>query len=401
MRRAAAAACSVRSRKFSRRSPLLAPLPAIDGGVREPWRSFPVQKGMRGQSAEDEPADRRGAGLHGRARLHAAAARLAGLHLVRPGAVRAAFPRGHSAADDGDERGRDGARRLRERRAGDPQHRTSAPSRRSSASARPASPRPRATTSRAIIKLHPRQHHPELDEIAASSMSRRPISRTPSRTAGRRRSRAWSRHWSSRTTRRRRAARSAARQCAAGCHLTPGDLDELRDDHRGLRARADFPARSLRLARRAYPARTSRRRRIGGVGVEAEIADDGNRRLDHRHRRADARRGAKRWRRSAGVPFTLFDRLCGPGRQRRLHRAVLAEISGRPVPLKYRRQRGQLVDAMLDGHFHFGGEASRSAPSQTCFGASARLLTEMGAQICAAVTTTQSPLSRSFRPRRC
>ena len=38
-----------------------------------------------------------------------------------------------------------------------------------------------------------------------------------------------------------------------GCHLTPGDLDETPDDHRGFRARAVVPARSRRLARRPYP----------------------------------------------------------------------------------------------------------------------------------------------------
>ena len=53
-----------------------------------------------------------GAGLHGPARRHAAAARLAGLHLLRPGAVRAPFQGSHSAADHRDERSRDGARRL-------------------------------------------------------------------------------------------------------------------------------------------------------------------------------------------------------------------------------------------------------------------------------------------------
>jgi nitrogenase molybdenum-iron protein NifN len=30
------------------------------------------------------------------------------------------------------------------------------------------------------------------------------------------------------------------------------------------------------------------------------------------------------------------------------------QLSGRPVPAALRRQRSQLVDAMLDGHFHFG-----------------------------------------------
>jgi nitrogenase molybdenum-iron protein NifN len=36
--------------------------------------------------------------------------------------------------------------------------------------------------------------------------------------------------------------------------------------------------------------------------------------------------------------------------------SFLARTSGRPVPIKYRRQRAQLVDDMLDGHFFFGGK---------------------------------------------
>jgi nitrogenase molybdenum-iron protein NifN len=70
----------------------------------------------------------------------------------------------------------------------------------------------------------------------------------------------------------------------------------------------------------------------------------------------------------------------------------LSEISGRPVPLKYRRQRGQLVDAMLDAHFHLGGrKLAIGAEPDLLFDISS-LLHEMGAQVAVAVTTTQSPV---------
>ena len=51
----------------------------------------------------------------------------------------------------------------------------------------------------------------------------------------------------------------------------------------------------------------------------------------------------------------MFDRLTGLAPNDDLM-ALLTRISGMPVPLKYRRQRSQLVDAMLDGHFFFGGK---------------------------------------------
>ena len=49
------------------------------------------KESLRGQSAQDEPADRRRARLHGRPGLHAAAARLAGLHIFWARAVRSAL----------------------------------------------------------------------------------------------------------------------------------------------------------------------------------------------------------------------------------------------------------------------------------------------------------------------
>jgi len=70
----------------------------------------------------------------------------------------------------------------------------------------------------------------------------------------------------------------------------------------------------------------------------------------------------------------------------------LSEISGRPVPPKYRRQRGQLADAMLDSHFHIGGrKLAIGAEPDLLFDLSS-MLHEMGAAVVVAVTTTQSPV---------
>ena len=70
----------------------------------------------------------------------------------------------------------------------------------------------------------------------------------------------------------------------------------------------------------------------------------------------------------------------------------LSQISGRPVPMKYRRQRGQLVDAMLDAHFHIGGrKLAIGAEPDLLFDISS-MLHEMGAQVAVAVTTTASPV---------
>ncbi len=91
-----------------------------------------------------------------------------------------------------------------------------------------------------------------------------------------------------------------------------------------------------------------------------------------------------------GVPYELFERLTGLEANDRLL-ALLARLSGRPVPNKYRRQRSQLVDAMLDGHFFFGGKKIAIGAEPDLLYGIGSWLTEMGAEIAAAVTTTDSP----------
>ena len=92
-----------------------------------------------------------------------------------------------------------------------------------------------------------------------------------------------------------------------------------------------------------------------------------------------------------GVPFRLFDRLTGLAPNDDLM-VFLSEISGRPVPMKYRRQRSQLVDAMLDGHFSLGSARIAIGAEPDLLWALAAALTEMGSEIVTAITTTHSPV---------
>ena len=91
----------------------------------------------------------------------------------------------------------------------------------------------------------------------------------------------------------------------------------------------------------------------------------------------------------AGTPLEIFDRLTGlEVNDRFLQR--LAQVSGRPVPAKYRRQRSQLLDAMLDGHFYTGGVKVAIAAEPDLLLAVGSLLHEMGAELRCCVSTTKS-----------
>jgi nitrogenase molybdenum-iron protein NifN len=92
-----------------------------------------------------------------------------------------------------------------------------------------------------------------------------------------------------------------------------------------------------------------------------------------------------------GVPFTLFDRLTGLTATDAFVQQ-LSVLSGQAVPARLRRQRSQLVDAMLDGHFHFGNVQVALAAEPDLLWAAGQFLTEMGADVSVCVTTTRSPL---------
>jgi len=173
-----------------------------------------------------------------------------------------------------------------------------------------------------------------------------------------------------------------------GCHLSPGDLDELRDVFQSFGLEPFFlPDLSGSLDGHIPEDFTPTT--IGGISVNEVVAMGSASwtiAIGEQMRPA-----AEAMQSKTGVPFVLFERLAGLGPNDDLM-TFLSNISGRPVPQKFRRQRGQLVDAMLDGHFHIGGRKVAIGAEPDLLFEISSLLTEMGAETAAAVTTTHSPL---------
>lgn len=92
-----------------------------------------------------------------------------------------------------------------------------------------------------------------------------------------------------------------------------------------------------------------------------------------------------------GTEFKLFNSLTGLAAVDHFLQ-TLSELSGRPVPNKFRHQRRQLQDAILDTHFFFGRKRVALALEPDLLHTVAWWLTTTGADIHAAVTTTKSKL---------
>ncbi len=173
-----------------------------------------------------------------------------------------------------------------------------------------------------------------------------------------------------------------------GCHLTPGDIEELREIVSAFELEPLFlPDLSGSLDGHVPEDFTPAT--LGGVSVD-EIASMGRSAwtiaIGEQMRPAAAALEAK-----TGVPYALFDRLTGLAPNDELM-AFLSRVSGRPVPAKLRRQRSQLVDAMLDGHFFFGGKKIAIGAEPDLLWSIGSWLAEMGCEIAAAVATTASPV---------
>ncbi|MBE9059817.1 nitrogenase iron-molybdenum cofactor biosynthesis protein NifE [cf. Phormidesmis sp. LEGE 11477] len=96
-----------------------------------------------------------------------------------------------------------------------------------------------------------------------------------------------------------------------------------------------------------------------------------------------------------GTEFKLFDTLTGLSAVDSFVQ-TLSEISNRPVPEKFRQQRRQLQDAILDAHFFFGHKQVALALEPDLLHSLAWWLTTMGAEVQAAVTTTKSKLLKNL-----
>jgi nitrogenase molybdenum-iron protein NifN len=173
-----------------------------------------------------------------------------------------------------------------------------------------------------------------------------------------------------------------------GSHLSPGDIEELRELIEAFGLQATFvpdisgsldghmPEQWLGTTLGGTP--LAALQELGGAAHTLAIGEQ-------------MRPAALALQARCGVPFTLFDRVSGLAATDALVRK-LARISGRAVPPRLRRQRSQLVDAMLDGHFHFGNVKVALAAEPDLLFAAGMVLSEMGAELSVCVTTTRSPL---------
>lgn len=173
-----------------------------------------------------------------------------------------------------------------------------------------------------------------------------------------------------------------------GGHLTPGDIDELREIIESFGLMPIFlPDHSGSLDGHIpddWTATTT-----GGVSLDAvcSLGSSVATIAIGEHMRSAAIEIEMR----TGVPYRLFDRLTGLEANDQFL-WYLSQISGASVPHKYRRQRSQLLDAMLDGHFHTGGKRIALGAEPDLLWQVGKFLTEMGCELAACVTTTHSPI---------
>ncbi|MEM5440228.1 nitrogenase iron-molybdenum cofactor biosynthesis protein NifN [Paraburkholderia diazotrophica] len=171
-----------------------------------------------------------------------------------------------------------------------------------------------------------------------------------------------------------------------GSHLSPGDIDELREivGAFGLDP-IILPDVSRSLDGHVSP--VWRGTTLGGTTLDQIRMAGGS--VFTIGVGEQTREGAQTLESIAGTPFEIFERLTGlEPNDRFLQR--LAQLSGQAVPAKYRRQRSQLLDAMLDGHFYTGGIKVAVGAEPDLLLAIGSLLQEMGAELSVCVSTTTS-----------
>lgn len=171
-----------------------------------------------------------------------------------------------------------------------------------------------------------------------------------------------------------------------GSHLSPADIDELREiiESFGLSV-VVLPDVSGSLDGHIPP--DWRGTTLGGTTLE-QIRAAGASALTIGVGE-QTREGALALQEIADMPLELFERLTGLECNDRFLQC-LARLSGRPVPPKYRRQRSQLLDAMLDAHFYTGGIKVAIGAEPDLLLAVGSLLHDMGAELHCCISTTRS-----------
>lgn len=173
-----------------------------------------------------------------------------------------------------------------------------------------------------------------------------------------------------------------------GCHLTPADIEELGEIIEAFGLRPIFLPNvsgsldghmSDEFSPTTMGGTTLVQARAMGASIATLAIGE------------QMRPCAEALRAKTGTPFVLLDRITGLSAADQLM-MELSRISKNPVPPRYRRQRSQLQDAMLDAHFFIGGKKIVIGAEPDLLWALSMSLTELGAKVTTAVTTTQSPL---------
>jgi nitrogenase molybdenum-iron protein NifN len=167
----------------------------------------------------------------------------------------------------------------------------------------------------------------------------------------------------------------------AGCHLTAADIEEIREmvEAFGLypvilpdiSGSLDGHIPETFLGHTLGGTTREQLRQLGEAALTIAIGEQ-------------MRPAAEALWQIAGVPFQILERLTGLAPCDEFI-ALLANLSDSEVPAKYKRQRSQLQDAMLDGHFRFGAQKIAIAAEPDLLFALSRFFADMGAEVVCAV----------------
>jgi nitrogenase molybdenum-iron cofactor biosynthesis protein NifN len=178
-----------------------------------------------------------------------------------------------------------------------------------------------------------------------------------------------------------------------GSHLTPADFTELRDivEAFGMGAIILPDLSALDGSRQVFsPLATG-----GTTAEELETMANASFTIGLGMSMEPA---AELLRQRLGIEYCVFDSISGLADSDRLMGA-LAEMSGRPVPGKYERQRKVLVDAMRDAHSIFGGKKACIALEPDLAVQTSKWLEEMGAVVELAIIPALSDAADLIRAR--
>ncbi len=172
----------------------------------------------------------------------------------------------------------------------------------------------------------------------------------------------------------------------AGCHLTPADLEEIRDTVEAF-GLDPIILPDIAGSLDGHVADTWVQTTMGGTKLD-DIRRMG-RSIETLALGLHMEPAARLIEARCGGPVEVYPRLTGLLAWDDFI-AALARLSGKPVPPAIRRRRSQLLDAMLDGHFYFGHKKIAIAAEPDLLLGLTQFLADMGATIAAAVTTCDS-----------